>query len=94
MTAQTAVLQLADLIKQSIQANVEVTSALNEHRIKAQHAHERNNLLFIAAFREIYRLDPESKLRVQQLMDGILIDMNDEFAARTVIEAQELLKSC
>lgn len=60
MSAQTeAVVQLADLIKQSIQANAEVARALNEHRIKLLRAQERNNLLFVAAFREIYRLDPE-----------------------------------
>ena len=95
MSAQTeAVVQLADLIKQSIQANAEVARALNEHRIKSLRAQERNNLLFVAAFREIYRFDPESKQRIQQLMDGLSIDVNDEFALSTVKEAQELLKSC
>ena len=75
MSAQTeAVVQLADLIKQSIQANAEVARALNEHRIKSLRAQERNNLLFVAAFREIYRLDPESKQRIQQLMDGLSIE--------------------
>jgi Pyruvate/2-oxoacid:ferredoxin oxidoreductase gamma subunit len=95
MSAQTeAVVQLTDLVKQSIQANAEVARAINEHRIRALGAHERNNIIFVAAFSEIYRLDLESKQRIQQLMDGLSVDVNSRFAISTIKEAQELLQSC
>lgn len=67
---------------------------VNEYKKQSIRNHERNTLLFTAAFREIYRLDPESKQRIQLFIDEILSENDDpEFTSNVVKDAQEILKA-
>jgi hypothetical protein len=76
-------------------ANRETNARINEYQMQSQRDHERNTLLFIAAFRELYRLDPEAKRRIQSFMDELLLaDDDPEFTSNVVKDAQEILKSC
>lgn len=80
---------------QELSAFTKQTSDLvNEYKKQSIRNHERNTLLFAAAFREIYRLDPESKQRIQLFIDEILSENDDpEFTSNVVKDAQEILKA-
>ncbi|MDP1637907.1 MAG: hypothetical protein Q8K74_13380 [Candidatus Nitrotoga sp.] len=85
---------LTEAIQELLAFTKETSNLVNEYKKQSIRNHERNTLLFTAAFREIYRLDPESKQRIQLFIDEILSENDDpEFTSSVVSDAQEILKA-
>ncbi|CAG9932448.1 hypothetical protein [Candidatus Nitrotoga arctica] len=86
--------EFRDALKELLSFTKETSDLVNEYKKQSIRNHERNTLLFTAAFREIYHLNPESKQRIQLFIDEILSDNDDpEFTLNVVKDAQEVLKA-
>lgn len=81
-------IEMAELVK-------ELSNSVTDHLKKYAHDNERNTLLFIEAFREIHRLNPEAMPRVQHVMKELLVThVDNELLTNAVKDAQAILKLC
>jgi len=81
-------IEMAELVK-------ELSNSVTDHLKKYAQDNERNTLLFIEAFREIHRLNPEAIPRIQNVMEALHVThVDNELLTNAAKDAQTLLKLC